>query len=297
MENRRSILITAWIVILSTGLFKIIAQELFHFPVSENLNFLIGLAIILSGLLLTFLWKATRPLRSFFLLYLVLLATQWLVFTKLDEVPFILTLLHNPSFNVYMLSEQVLKLIIALVIIAFLFILKKKRESFFLTRGDTRALVEPIKWLGVKSGEKWNKFGAILTVCISLGTLTFLVIAGRPPLNIIVKTLPFLPAVLLAAAMNAFYEEMTYKASFLAVLEDAVGKQQALLLMAVLFGLLHYYGVPYGIIGVIMATFLGWILGKSMLETRGLFWAWFIHFWQDVLIFGFLAIGFITPGG
>jgi len=97
--------------------------------------------------------------------------------------------------------------------------------------------------------------------------------------------------------LNAFNEELTYKASFLSVLEDAVGRQQALLLVAAFFGLLHFYGVPYGIVGVILAAFLGWILGKSMLETRGLFWAWFIHFLQDVLIFAFLAIGSITPGG
>jgi len=42
---------------------------------------------------------------------------------------------------------------------------------------------------------------------------------------------------------------------------------------------------------------LGWFLGKSMLETRGLFWAWLIHLVQDVLIFAFLAIGSVTPGG
>ncbi|TLN09851.1 CPBP family intramembrane metalloprotease [bacterium] len=101
----------------------------------------------------------------------------------------------------------------------------------------------------------------------------------------------------MAAVLNAFSEEMTYKASFLSVLEGAVGRQQALLLMAAFFGILHFYGVPYGIIGVLMAGLLGWLLGKSMLETRGLFWAWFIHFWQDVAIFIFLAIGSITPGG
>jgi len=68
-------------------------------------------------------------------------------------------------------------------------------------------------------------------------------------------------------------------------------------LMAAYFGIGHFYGIPYGVIGVLMAGFLGWFLGKSMLETRGLGWAWFIHFWQDVLIFAFLAIGSITPGG
>jgi hypothetical protein len=183
------------------------------------------------------------------------------------------------------------------VIIATLLIIKKNRTAFFLVRGDISAPVEPVRCLGVDKGTTWNKFGLILALCISLGTLTFLVIAGRPPMDIVVKALPFLPAVLLAASLNAFNEEMTYKASFLSVLENPVGGRQALLLMAAYFGLGHYYGVPYGIIGVIMAGFLGWILGKSMLETRGFFWAWFIHFWQDVLIFAFLSIGSITAGG
>jgi hypothetical protein len=53
----------------------------------------------------------------------------------------------------------------------------------------------------------------------------------------------------------------------------------------------------YLVVGVLLASFLGWILAKSMLETRGMFWAWFIHFWQDVWIFSFLAIGSIVPGG
>jgi uncharacterized protein len=34
-----------------------------------------------------------------------------------------------------------------------------------------------------------------------------------------------------------------------------------------------------------LAGFLGWLLAKSIVETRGIFWAWFIHFLQDVIIF------------
>jgi len=106
-----------------------------------------------------------------------------------------------------------------------------------------------------------------------------------------------LPMILLLAAMNAFNEEMTYRASMLATLEPAIGPQHALWNAAVFFGIGHYFGVPYGIVGVIMATFLGWLLGKAMLETRGFFWSWFIHFLQDVLVFSFMAAGSITPGG
>lgn len=294
---RTGLLVTAWAVILLITLPRIILQEIFHLTFSENQYYLVAVLILVSGLALTWIWKAVQPLRPFFGLFLVLIGAQWLVYTRVDQLPFYRTWLNHPSFNVYMLAEQSLHLVVTLAIIIYLLILKKSRAAFFFVRGDLAAPVEPIQWLGVKSGENWRKFGGILALCISLGTLTFLVIAGRPPLNIVVKALPFLPAVLLAAALNAFNEEMTYKASFLSVLEEAAGKNQALLLMAVFFGMLHFYGVPYGVVGVLMATFLGWLLGKSMLETRGFCWAWFIHFLQDVLIFAFLAIGSITPGG
>jgi len=296
-RTRKYILTTAWAAILTISLFKIILQEIFHYTVSEDLQSGIAALVVITGFALTFLWKTIRPLRQFFGLFIILVSAQWLVYNQIDQLPIYQTWLGNPSFNIKMLAEQSLNLMVALIIIAFLFILKKKRQAFFLAWGDTAAQVEPIKWLGVKSGEKWSTFGRILAIFLSLGTLAFLVIAGRPPLDIVVKALPFLPAVLLAATLNAFYEEMTYKASFLAVLEGVVGKQQALYLMAAFFGIFHFYGIPYGIIGVLMATFLGWLLGKSMLETRGLFWAWFLHFLQDVLIFAFLAIGSIAPGG
>jgi hypothetical protein len=163
--------------------------------------------------------------------------------------------------------------------------------------GDIAAPAEPIRWLGIKQGDRWSKVGSWLTFFISLGTLAFLVIAGRPPLDIVIRALPFLPAVLLAAALNSITEEINYKASFLSVLESPVGPRQAVYMVAVYFGIAHFYGVPYGVVGVVLAAFMGWILARSMQETRGLFWAWFIHFWQDVWIFSFMAIGSIIPGG
>ena len=40
-----------------------------------------------------------------------------------------------------------------------------------------------------------------------------------------------------------------------------------------------------GIVGALMAGLLGWLLAKSVLETSGIFWAWLIHFLQDVVIY------------
>ena len=297
-SSRTPLIIVAWtFLLLASSLPRIILQEVFHQTVTEEVRALIAVGVILLGLALTFAWKALQSLRTFFVLFLVLVAAEWFVFTKIDQLPFYQSWLNNSSFNVYMLAEQSLRVIVTLVIIAALFLLRKRASAFFLVKGDTSAPVEPVKWMGIKDGERWNMLGRNFAIIISLGTLTFLVLAGRPPLDIVVKVVPFLPAILIAAALNAFNEEMTYKASFLSVLEEPLGKHQALWLMAAYFGLGHYYGIPYGIIGVLMAGFLGWFLGKSMLETRGLGWAWFIHFWQDVLIFLFLAIGSVTPGG
>lgn len=285
-------------MLLTSALPKVVLQEIFGQTVSADMQAVMSLGVIFIALLATLTWQPLRRLRPFFVLFVVLVVSQWLVYNRLDQwLPFYPAWLRNTSFNVYMLAEQSLNLIVTLVIIAALFLMRKKRQDFFLVRGDIAAPVGPIRWLGVKQGERWNKFGGWLTFFISLGTLAFLIIAGRPSLDIVIRALPFLPAVLLAAALNAFNEEVTYKASFLSVLESPVGPRQALYMVAAYFGIGHYYGVPYGVVGVLLATFLGWILAKSMQETRGLFWAWFIHFWQDVWIFSFMAIGAIIPGG
>lgn len=297
-SSRMPLIISAWIFLLLSSLLPIIVlQEVFHYPVSGDLRSALAGGIILTGLALTFAWSAIRPLRPFFVLFLVLVAVEWFIFTRLDQLPFYQSWLNNPSFNVFMLAEQSLRLIVTLVVIAVLFFLHGKRDDFFLVKGDTSAPIEPVRALGIKEGETWRKAGIIFAVAISAGTLLFLILAGRPPLDIVLRAMPFLPAILIAAALNAFNEEMTYKASFLSVLEGPLGRHHALWLMAAYFGIGHFYGVPYGVIGVLMAGFLGWLLGKSMLETRGLWWAWFIHFLQDVLIFSFLAIGSIIPGG
>ncbi|MBN1259336.1 MAG: CPBP family intramembrane metalloprotease, partial [Anaerolineae bacterium] len=188
-------------------------------------------------------------------------------------------------------------LIVSLLMIGALLALGYRRTDFFLTPGKLNAPITPVRWLGFPKPDPWTSFGGQFALYISLGTLLFLILGGRPAPQDFVRALPMLPAILLFAAMNAFSEELSYRASLLAGLEPVIGSQQALWNAAVFFGLGHYFGVPYGVVGVIMATFLGWMMGKAMIETRGFFWAWFIHFWQDVLIFTFMAIGSITPGG
>lgn len=99
-----------------------------------------------------------------------------------------------------------------------------------------------------------------------------------------------LPGALLIAAMNAFNEEFTLRAAPISTLLPVIGKQQALMITTVYFGLGHFYGVPNNVPSVLISAFLGWFLGKSLLETKGFFWALLIHFLPDAFIFTFFAM-------
>jgi hypothetical protein len=251
--STRVTLVVAWaVVLLASGLPQVVGRELLDRPVTADQRTLLALAVIGAGMLAIVAWRPMRPLRPLLVVLGVLVGAQWVVYTRVDQLVSYPGWLADPSFTAFMIAEQSLNLIVALVIIATLLALGRTRREFFLTRGDLGARVARIRWLGVGPGQRWNRFGL---------------------------------------------EEVTYKASLLSVLEGPVGPRQAVLLVATYFGIGHYYGLPHGLIGVLLAGVLGWILARSMVETRGMFWASFVHFWQDVLIFSFLAVGAITAGG
>lgn len=288
-------LIFVWIAtLLVSSLPQIISQE---FQILPSFPILwLRIVLLVAFIALSFVWKVAQPLRLYFLIFLALYLLDalfnWLGTTVLQG-----WFGGTNSFTWGLLGSQLLRLGAALAMIAVLWMLRYRRSEFFLAKGELNATAEPVSWLGMNRSMGWRRFGLILAFCITLGTLAFLIVFSRSSVISMTELVTLLPIILLAACMNAFSEEITYRAALLAPLHGVVGKSQALLLTAALFGLWHYYGVPYGVLGVAMAGALGWLLGKSMLETKGMFWAWFIHFWQDVAIFAFIAAGSIVSGG
>ena len=294
-SRTRGLLVFTWAAtLLVSSLPAILAQELHVFETLNMLHFRVALLVGLIAL--GYVWKPARLLRLYFVIFAVLTLTDaffnWVGTTTEWQAWF--SGISTP-FSRSMFSSQLLRLGVTLVMIATLWLAYPRWGRFLLSKGELNATAEPVRWLGMDRPMKWTRFGLILSVCITLGTLAFLFLAGTT-LDLS-QTLPLLPEVLEIAPLKAFSEEIAYRASLLAPLHSVFGKTQALLLTAALFGLWHYYGVPYGIVGVIMAGALGWVLGKSMLETKGVFWAWFIHFWQDVAIFTFIAAGSVAVGG
>ena len=160
----------------------------------------------------------------------------------------------------------------ALTVLAVLWLMKRDRRAFFLVKGRTDVPIEPVRWLGIKAGGSWGGgvFGWIFAGAAALGVAIPTILGIAPSGETILRALPLLPAVVLLAAVNAFTEEAYYRCSLLSTLHETIGKTHTLLLIAVFFGLGHWlYGSPPGLLGFLMVGFLAWLLGKSMLETKG----------------------------
>jgi membrane protease YdiL (CAAX protease family) len=298
-NSRRGAVIVAWIATLLTSSLGIIlwrelgGTEPYWWPWIHA----ISLIVIFS---LTFVRADLRPLRSFVLILLVMfsfgLGGGW----QFGVIPFVrssslwISWETQLPWSLSAIATHLLRLSPALVILSFLLLKGRKREDFFLAKGKIDAPVEPSRLLGMKKPEPWTRIGTIFAIVFATVTFVYLMLSSAPLLDATIKALPLVPIALLIAVINSFNEEFTLRAAPISELFSAVGKRQALLITTALFGLGHFYGTPSNVLGVLLASFLGWFLGKSMLETKGFFWAWLIHFLPDAFIFTFFAISAVA---
>lgn len=185
-------------------------------------------------------------------------------------------------------SYQLAVLAIVIILIGIVFGLTGRAGLDYLNLKKRDGTIRPEPWIGIrpKATETWRHLGLNFSIVITAVTaivIYFQVIHGAP---IRLDWFPGILFVLVFALANAFAEEIIFRFSFVAVVSKyGWSPYVAQGLAAATFGLIHYFGTPGGIPGMLMAGFIGWFLAKSMLETRGFFWALTIHFLQDVVIF------------
>ncbi len=253
------------------------------------------IATIVIFAILCAIWKTIRLLLPYAVIMSALLAalglSEWVRNTTwwgnfLSDAP--------SSFALDYLRPFLRDIGVTVIVLVALFLVKRRRTEFFLVKGQLDAPIEPVKWLGIRKGESWRTFGWIFAIIAAIVVAFPTLLALQPDAEILAKLLPLIPVVLVYAAINAFNEELYFRATLLSTLPQVIGRNHAMLINVTFFGLAHYlYGSPPGIVGFLMTGFLAWLLGKSMLETKGFLWAWFIHFLPDVVIFASYAIAWL----
>jgi membrane protease YdiL (CAAX protease family) len=156
------------------------------------------------------------------------------------------------------------------------------RRDLFLARGDMKAPTS----LPFLRGLRWSVIAPALLLVISAVLLVQLSIVSHAsrhfhPILLLLGS----GAAVVFAALNAICEEFRFRCVLLAHGIRSVGVAQAVAATSVLFALAHFGGHPSGFSGMALAGFFAWVMARSMVDTRGLGWAWLFHFIQDVIIF------------
>ena len=288
-SSRRLLIVVAWTAMLLLSKFPlVIAREVLH----TDIPWITAAWIVTAALLvvLSFIWRALQPLRTFFAIMMIIFLVTLPFDQLMKQTAVWQRLFADGSSLVTLLGERTLIALEALIVLAALFLMGYKRRAVFLAVGDLNAPAAGIRLPGRARPVGWIAFGAAMTLL--LGALFFAFMASQTPglFSGSGALLGLLPLILASAALNAFGEEVMYRAAPLATLLPAVGSGHALAITAVFFGLGHWYGgIPSGIFGFVQTGLLALLLGKAMLDTRGMGWSWFIHVVLDTIIYLSLA--------
>jgi uncharacterized protein len=187
-------------------------------------------------------------------------------------------------------NYQILLLVITFISIATTYFLNKANFINYFSFSNINAPSIEIKLFGINVNDTWIKTVLSLTFFISLITGIFIYFQLKQSQVVWAILQNAILWVLLFSFINSFGEEMIYRMGVVSPLKGLLSPMTIYIISAVLFGIPHFVGMPSGLIGAIMAGILGLVLAKSLDETNGFFWAWFIHFIQDVIIIGALVL-------
>jgi membrane protease YdiL (CAAX protease family) len=232
-----------------------------------------------------------RPLRVFSAFNAVELAGWMAIGTVLgtDRTP---EFLSEHGFVPGMLVIQCVGLVLAVLVIAVVWRLQRQPDRLYLRMGDLAAELRPT-WIRIGLAGRtlrWRLVAPAVAIMTSLVAWTFIRLEGQP----VAHALKMLVYAVLFAAVNALSEELILRNAVLASIEPAFGARRAILVSAALFGLGHWNGLAQGAPGVLMTSVFGFLAATAMVETRGLFWSWFMHMLPDCVLFYYWGIGAIT---
>jgi membrane protease YdiL (CAAX protease family) len=214
---------------------------------------------------------------------LILLSSQQLKTTRLFSVS------QNDYVN-FQFNYQFALLFVTILSLTVTYFLNRENFLNYFTFGNISVPAKELKLFGINANDSWMKTGISLTLVISLATATFMYFQLKQAQVNWALLQGSILWILLFSLTNSFGEEMIYRMGIVSPLKGILQPMTIFIISAILFGIPHLAGMPSGFIGATMAGVLGLVLAKSLYETNGFFWAWTIHFIQDVIIIGTLFL-------
>jgi len=283
------VIATAWLgTLLLSKLPLVIARDVLGTEIPWIIPTWIVTAILLIAA--AYVWPALKPLRAYFAIMGVIIVAPFVLRPLILQSSSWRVLIESQTQVIGVFGDRILLVLDALIVLFALFLLGVKRRDAFLAVGNLKAPVGGESSLPRKRRLPWFVFGTVITALLGAGFFYFMASQSQGWSSNIAAVLPWIPLILLSAALNAFGEEAQFRAAPLATLIPAVGPTHALWMTSIWFGLGHYIGgTPSGPFGFVQTGLIALIMGKAMIDTRGFALPWAIHVILDTIIYFFIA--------
>lgn len=266
--------LAAWLLVVAIALPPIL--------VSGAVGDMVAAAFLAAALLCSRRFTALWSLRPFMVVWIAFLVTSAGLQVLLDGSGLTGWTDRTPKYR-WVLVVSSLILIPSLAMLATARILSLDRNDLHLRRGDLRA---PGLIPGTRRLVSWTWLGSAATAAFLVGGAAWVWSTAQSSTSDIALVLSWLPAALLFAVINPAQEELRFRVVPLATLVPAVGDESAIWMTSAVFGLAHWSAAtPSGPLGFIFHGLVGALLAKSILETRGVAWAWIIHAAGNFVLF------------
>jgi peptidoglycan/LPS O-acetylase OafA/YrhL len=215
------LVVLAWIVIL-VGFETPAIILRFFVPAGASEPYIPSWMLLAELVFYAGFWLATRvfsslkPLSGFTLALFALVLGSGFIEPAILHSAIYSNWLNEASWGMRQLGITGLKLITVALMALTLIGSGIGRRELFLTRGEPRALAKPTPFLpALKETQPWNKVVRSFLPFYVGGMLIVLWLQIRPDASQFTRMLTFLPAIILAAAINAFAEEFEARSMLL----------------------------------------------------------------------------------
>lgn len=209
------------------------------------------------------------------------------------QLPFKLT---DESYIDGHLKYQLVLFCMALSVVGVAVLMAPKQTLQILTVGDIKQNATITRYFGIGANYSWLEIGLLVWGVITAGTVSFVVLKLRRIKISLSSTVRYVKWIVILALLNSLSEELIFRVAVVGPMLENIEPSSIALVSAILFGIAHFGGMPHGLIGMLMAGILGWVLAYTIIDTHGIALAWLVHFTQDVVIYFGMIIWYVQDG-
>ncbi len=279
--------LTGWALVAVIALPTVVVSSALGKDPSSGYGQTVSLILLGASLAIAPRSPAVSALRAFIVVWIAYFVADIAMLVVLHAAGFFEWTDRTPKYQ-WVAIASTLILFPSLVMLVAARRLAFSRAELYLVAGDSRAAgTIPLSRRQVS----WMWIGPSSIAVVVIGSAVVMAATTNPTHAELERLLRWLPVGVVFAAVNSIQEELRFRLVPLATLVPTVGAESALWMTATIFGLAHWSGAnPSGPLGIIFAGLGGAWLAKSVLETNGVAWSWFIHATSNIALFAFLTL-------